>query len=395
MIHLVNPSERSILDNAGDRVPHGLVKIASYLHMKGEDVKVYDLNHEEEHVFMTNLMMDKSPTIGISVYTSPSFPEAVRLSGLVRRYGRTIAGGHHATHMPETLTRYFDTVVRGEGEEGMLAALKVDGVISPTPPDLSKMPGSDYNFVKLDNYGVSQSGKRTGTLITSRGCLYDCSFCGKLERKVRYEPLENVRREIEELEESGFESLYFLDDIFTLKPDRMGQIVDMVNVPYRVTSRSQMLSSDVLNKLKATGCEWVSLGIESGNDEILKRSNKNQTTKDNYSAIARTSARGINTKGFFILGLPGETEQTAKQTIDFSKRLRDIGLTSADFYYLTPFPGTPIWKNPEKFGIEIVDTDYTKYLEAGKTAKCVVNTEGLEASRIEELVEEARAEWKN
>jgi len=70
-------------------------------------------------------------------------------------------------------------------------------------------------------------------------------------------------------------------------------------------------------------------------------------------------------------------------------------MTEADFYYLTPFPGTPIWNDPEKFGITIKDKDFTKYLQAGKKARCVIETDYLSSQRIEELTEEARRQWKS
>jgi radical SAM superfamily enzyme YgiQ (UPF0313 family) len=117
------------------------------------------------------------------------------------------------------------------------------------------------------------------------------------------------------------------------------------------------------------------------------------TTKQNYDAVKIAGDYGINVKGFFVIGLPGETERTAQDTIDFSLRLKKQGLKRADFYFLTPFPGTPIWNNPGAFGIQIPDRDFTKYLEAGKGARCYVNTRELSASRIEELVMGAKFEW--
>jgi len=396
-IYLVNPSERAILDNAGDRLPIGLLSIASYLKSEGHEAHIVDLNHQSRSEFISQLgPMDN---VGISVYTSPSYTEAVSLAQEIRGLDycvRTIAGGHHATHMPESLTPHFDAVVKGEGEKGMLKALNHNGVIDEGPANLDELPNLDYTMLNMDNYGMDQSGRRTGTIITSRGCPYSCGFCGKLERKVRFEPVRKVREQIDEFFWKGFNGLYFLDDVFTLKSDHMKEISAHAyhkGMPFRVTTRANLVDEYKLDTLKEDGCEWLSLGIESGNDDILHKSNKGLTVLDNYNAIKMAGERGIKVKGFFILGLPGETEKTARQTIDVSKRMREVGLTTADFYYLTPFPGTPIWNFPGAFGIEITDKDYTKYLEAGKTARCVVNTEELQASRIEELVEEAREEW--
>ena len=394
MIYLVNPSEKKILDNAGDRMPIGLMSIGAYMKQKGHDVQIWDLNHDMEDELLRRVTYQD--TVGISVYTSPHFSESVRLAKELKG-AKLIAGGHHATHMPETLFPYFNAVVLGEGEKGFEKAMQKDGVVYSDPSHLNEIDNLDYDMVDTGNYGISSSGRRTGTIITSRGCPNSCSFCGKLEDKVRFEPIEKIRQQIDQLKERGFNSIYFLDDVFTVNKKRMVDITDWMyqaNMPFRVTTRANLVDESKMQYLAEDGCEWMNLGIESGSDEVLKRVNKGMDTKTNLDAVRLAGKHGIKTKGFFIIGLPGETERTAKQTIDFAKRLRQHGLSDADFYYLTPFPGTPIWNNPHNFGIEIIDRAYTKYLQAGKRAKCVVNTEKLKSKRIEELVEEAKEEWK-
>ena len=136
------------------------------------------------------------------------------------------------------------------------------------------------------------------------------------------------------------------------------------------------------------------MGIESSDNQILKNSNKGMTIEDNIKVIELAHIYDIKVKGFFIMGLPGETEETAQKTIQLSRSLKEEGLTLADFYFLTPFPGTSIWNNPEAFGIEIIDKDYTKYLETGKGAHCYINTKELKAERIEQLVKEAKEQWR-
>jgi len=397
MIYLINPSEERLLNNFGDRLPIGLLCIASNLQSKGYKTKVFDLNHTSTQDFMKSFYKDKPEVTGISVYTSPLVKESRELVKLLRGKTKLIAGGYHATAMPESLVDDFDLVIRGEGEN-MYKYFNMTGIKNIPSAGLDSYANLDYTFLDMNNYGMNQSGKRTGTLITSRGCFGNCVFCGKLENKIRFEPFEKVKEQIDDLKRNGFESLYFLDDIFTANKKRMQKITDYAkeqNLPFRVTTRADLVNENKMKILSNNGCEWVSLGIESGNDEILKKANKGMTTEQNFAAVYRAHQYKINVKGFFIIGLPGETEDTARQTINFSKELKEFGLKSADFYYLTPFPGTPIWKNPEKFGIEIINKDYTKYLEAGKEARCFINTKELKAERIEELVKEAKEIWKN
>jgi radical SAM superfamily enzyme YgiQ (UPF0313 family) len=405
-IHLVNPNESRILENAGDRLPIGLLSMAGSLKQNGHDVEFYDLNHGDGNDtgetfarLMRNLMNDSNAVVGISVYASPIYPEAMQILRHIKQFAKkTIAGGYHATAMPETLVSNFDSVVIGEGETGIEKALVLDGLVKAFPPDLERIPNPLYELAEIERYGLMQSGKQTGTLITSRGCPYHCAFCGRMDGLIRYEPLPKVREQIDEFWWKGFGALYFLDDVFTLRSDRMEEIAKHANhkgMPFRVTTRANLVDAKKLEILADNGCEWLSMGIESGSDEILKRANKQMTTQQNYDAIKLAKERGIKVKGFFILGLPGESEDTAKQTIEFSHRLREIGLTEADFYFMTPFPGTPIWEKPDAYGIRINDFDYTTYLEAGKGAHCVIDTEYLRAPRIDELVVEARKSWKN
>jgi len=389
MIHLINPNESRILENAGDRVPIGLRSIAA----NTPGAKVYDLNHMTWDEYTADFEKDNPLAVGVSVYTSPIVPEALDIAKKLRGRTRLIAGGYHATAMPETLLPYFDSVVVGEGETSMADAVEFDGVIAGRSHDLGDLlsPG----FRGMSDYQMQQSGKRTGTLITSRGCPYSCSFCGKLEDKVRKEPNHKVLGQMSELRAEGFEALYFLDDVFTLDIERMRRIVHNVGLPYRVTTRANLINPEKITLLKNTGCDWISLGIESGDDNILNYARKGMTTEDNLVAVNLAGEVGINVKGFFIIGLPGETEKTARKTINFAHTLKDYGLTSADFYALCAFPGTPVWRNPDKFGIKITDFDYTKYLQAGVDVPGVFcETEELGADRIRELLIEAKELWK-
>ena len=392
-IYLVNPSEKRILDNAGDRVPIGLLSTAATLRKQGNDPVIYDLNHQKESDLMQSIEADDNPIVGISVYTSPIYLEAVNLAKRIGSKARLIAGGYHATAQPTSLLPFFDAVVTGEAETAFQYATELDGVITGRPPNLAEIPPPAYDLVDMENYNMQMDGLRTGTIISSRGCPFHCAFCGKMESQVRFEPIKKVLDEAKKLKGYGFEAIYFLDDVFTLKEERMKSILTKLDMPYRITTRANLLDKTKMDILKDTGAEWVSLGIESGNDRILRNSGKGMTTKQNYDAVMELNDRGIKTKGFFIIGLPGETRETALETIEFSQVLKKGGLTKADFYYLVPFPGTPIWKNPSDFGIEIIDRDYTKYLQAGKKARCVINTEKLKAKEIEELVTIANKKW--
>ena len=191
MLYLVNPSEKRILDNAGDRIPIGLLNIAATTEKHGIETRVFDLNHTSPAKLFKAVEEDNKAVVGISVYTSPIYPEALQLAHRLRPHAKLIAGGHHATAMPESLIEHFDSVVVGEGEQAIFSAIYNDLIVSRMSPKLTEIPIPDFSKVDLKNYGTDQSGKRAGTMISARGCYGNCAFCGKLERKVRFEPHNN------------------------------------------------------------------------------------------------------------------------------------------------------------------------------------------------------------
>lgn len=400
---LINPSSRDILTNAGDRPPIGLLSIASSLKEAGIKVRVRDMDHCSMERLVYELDNKTPEYVGVSVYTSPVYPEAVRLGQMCASRGiRTIAGGYHATAMPQTLSPYFNTVVVGEGEEITPVMIKhglPNKVVTPNPTNLRRMAIPGREFVNMADYTFRQDGRKASTSITSRGCANGCIFCGNMNRRVRYHTDDYVTRDIRQLKEYGFRDIYFLDDAFTTNRRRTLGLLDKIgdeDIRFRLTTRANMLDDDLVRNLSQAGCSWVSLGIESGVDERLDDVSKRMTTQDNLNAVRTLTKYRIKSKGFFMFGLPNETLADATRTINFALGLKQEGLTSADFYIMTPFPGTPIWRQPQEFGIEILDRDYTKYLEAGKKPpKAFHRTNGMSAQQIEDVRNIAEEQWKN
>ena len=205
---------------------------------------------------------------------------------------------------------------------------------------------------------------------------------------------ENIKGEVRELKKQGYDAVYILDENFIIKKehfDAVTQIMKEEEMKYRVEFRSSNVNESIAKKLKDTGCIYTAIGFESGDDEILKRVNKKTSVEKNRKAIEILGKYEIPVKGFFIIGLPGETEETARKTVAFSEEMKYKGLTSADFYSLTPFPGSPIWDDPEKYGIKILSRDFDSYLQKEDP---VIETENLSRDKIKEIVEEGRNKWK-
>ena len=251
MIYFINPSERGILENAGDRVPIGLCSIAGYLRTHGIESRIYDMNHIFTSVLINDIVNKTPEYVGISLYTTPLFNKVKSLSKTIREFSpksKIIIGGYHPTALPETVQNLADYVVTGEGEQATLDIItqNVENKFVKRNVNLSNLTLPARDLLNMNNYNMKINGKRTGTLITSRGCCFDCIFCGKMDRTIRYNPLSLVEQEINQLiNEYNYKNLYFLDDIFTVNKFRLKKITDMLkdkNITYRATTRADCRS---------------------------------------------------------------------------------------------------------------------------------------------------------
>lgn len=394
---LISPDEKAFLWNAGDRVPLGLLYLAAVLEKNGIKNEVFDLNHYDKEELIKRIRAGAPDFVGLSIVSSPSFKQMKKLAEEIKAINpgiKIIVGGAHVSAMPESFIGVADSIVLGYGEKGLMAAIKGKKGIINESCEINDFPVPARSKLNPNDYVMYADGLKTATIITSRGCPFACVFCASHERKIQYRDPESVREEVRELKKQGYETVYILDENFVVSKKHFNAITDLMNeeaMKYRIEMRTSDVSEKIVQKLKKTGCIYVALGIESGNNEILKKANKNTTVEINRRAIEILGKYNIPTKGFFIIGLPGETEETAWQTIKFADEMRAKGLRFADFYSLTPFPGSPVWENPEKYGIKILSRDFDSYLQKGEP---VIETEKLSKEKISELVKEAKKRWQ-
>jgi anaerobic magnesium-protoporphyrin IX monomethyl ester cyclase len=383
-VALINPSSKNFLSNAGDRMPLGILYISSYLENRGIKTAVFDLDHDNSYNVLNAIRLNNYDAVGISAYNSVLEPDVIKLCQDIRLVSgsKLVLGGYHATAMPDKMLKYSDAVVIGEGEDAMYRIVKnnLSGIVNGIRLIPEDIPIPNRLRLAHHNYNMQQDGVKTGTLMSSRGCPYSCHFCGNWNKNMRFFDVNHVRNEIKQLQLLGYNSLYFLDDTFTINKKRALSLIDMIgsfDIPYRITTRVNHIDKDIVNRLKNNNCSWVSIGIESGSNESLKEINKQITTEQVYNAVSMLGDAGIKVKGFFMFGLPRETESRALETIFFASKLKKVGLTSADFYIMTPFPNTEIYNDPVRFGINIEDKDYTKYLEASKDGFKAFHNNGI------------------
>lgn len=383
--------------------PLGLAYVAAVLERARMPFDLIDANGlgmtEEEIVAVVR---EKSPAaVGATVMTS-MLVAGGRLAAAVKRISPAplvIFGGPHPTIAPEeTLARGgADICVRGEGEETILelAARLGQGpagwrdvagisfmehgraVHTPDRPlirDLDSIPFPARHLLPMDRYQTIHTGrKRFATLMTSRGCPGKCMFCFRpFGRNLRYRSMDSVMAEVRELvERFRVEEISILDDAFTLDRERVVAFCDRmlsggIRVAWRLGNgtRVDLIDDELLRLMKRAGCYEVAFGIESGDDEVLRKIGKEITTAQVKKAFAAAKRAGMETIGFFMIGHPFDTVETMQKTIDFAIALDP---TYAQFTMSTPLPGTALWTWVKRHGRSLIGGDVTKLNFLGTT----------------------------
>jgi anaerobic magnesium-protoporphyrin IX monomethyl ester cyclase len=382
--------------------PMGILTLAAVLEASGHSVTVVDCEAEglTPDALVQRILDDRADVFGCGS-TTPEFHLADEVLRFVKdRTGvTTVLGGPHGTILSDEVmagSPHIDFVVRREGEvtfPALLDALASAGSVAdiagvsyrsedgtvihnedrPLVVDLDAFPAPAWHLVDMESYCVPdpQRGVQTcGTIQTARGCPFSCSFCYPMfGHRVRRKSVGRVLDEIEELVKvHGVESLYFIDDTITLEPERLMAICDgMIErdmvVPWQCLARADSVRDDMLERMRAAGCVQVSLGIESGNQGILDSMRKRTTLEMVEHACTKLRGVGFETRGSFVIGLPGDSRKTIRETIEFAKR---IDLDRASFNIFTPYPRTATVDDPDMSAkYTVLSTDWSQYTRHG------------------------------
>ena len=225
----------------------------------------------------------------------------------------------------------------------------------------SLMPFPARHLTQIKNYySIMTSNNPITTLITAKGCPYECLFCYKRYHEVSYRTPENVVDEMLNIKEMGIREIFFVDDTFYVNPIVAMNICNemiqrKVDIPWGARARVNNISEEMLAIFKKAGCNRLHIGVESGNDRILANLNKNITTKMAEKAFALCHKHKIDTLAYFIIGNPGETESEVEDTIKFAKKLNP---SFAQFSRMIPFPATKLYQMALDY--HIIEYDYWK-----------------------------------
>ncbi len=385
--------------------PLGIAYIAAIARQEGHETAIFDFGLYPEQPLDEEIQQIAAWKPDMVAFTSmtTSHHSIEQIAAAVKEElgVTTVIGGPHATTMPEVTLAdpNIDFLVFAEGEGVFRDFLRayVSGLHNwadikglwfkdaagqvvpngrrPLIRNLDSLPFPARDLFELEKYPLyAPNGERMITLLSSRGCPYNCSFCfkGIVGRTYRRRSPENIVAEIKGvIERYGVRNFYFIDDLFTIDVRSLNKLLDKfeaenLDIRFRCLARVDRVTPELLKRLYKNGCRQIHYGIESGNPEVLKRTSKNIKLEQVVQAVHWTDQAGIASKGYFIIGLPGDTEETIQQTIEFAASLP---LNEAMFSIATPFPGTRMWddllrKRPElKYTADFTKTYYyTSYL---------------------------------
>lgn len=259
----------------------------------------------------------------------------------------------------------------------------------PFIQNLDSLPVPARHIVKDKGYrSANYSGERPTTMVSSRGCPWQCTFCLWVEtlygHRFRARSAANVVAEMEHVvRDYGVDEVYFDDDTFTIGKDRVLEICRLIKgrgleVHWICQSRVDTVDREMLAAMREAGCHHIRFGIESGSAEMLKRMNKGLSLERAMETFRICRELGIHTLAFFLFGIPGENQETIQKTIGFAKRLEP---DSAQFAVAIPHPGTKLYE-------ECVRNGWLVYRDWQDFASCnsLIETEVL----TREAVEQAR-----
>jgi len=388
-VTLVYPYFHTRRDNSIFRFPPlGLGYIAAYLKQYGFSVKIVDCTFISQKEALRQIRNSNPKIIGIQSMFSLR-EKSLEMARLLRKNCELlVAGGPLPTTNSEIFLNDFDVVVNGEGEQTMLELVKAfeKGV------DFSQVSGITYKDAKsgetrrtvkrdtinnldavpfpsrelFDNsaykkYYLRKFGYTITTIMTSRGCPYTCDFCSRpvFGNEFRNRTATNIVDEIEEVISLGYERVWFADDCFTLKRQRLIEVCDEIvnrrlKIGWECLSRVDTLDSELVRRMKQSGCLRIFFGIESGDDSILATMGKNTTAKKAEETVRLCNSEGVKVGAFFIIGYPGENERTLLNTVKFASSLQ---LDYLSFTLPFPIPGTPLF---ERLKSDIITDEYTE-----------------------------------
>lgn len=314
--------------------------------------------------------------IGISIMT-PQREEALKILHTIKNNYKdkiVIAGGPHIKHYLQDIIdakEPYDYFVPLDGEKAILEIIdgksnrinnsimsKLDIYNQPRPDRTS-----DQAKKMLSKYYYNLGGKKSSTMMTARGCPEKCKFCEEAQTAVKWSALENLKMEMDDIKNLGYQGVYIFDDLFALAKVKVEPICKELkkrDLIYRCNGQARYFTQDesFAEMLADTGCYEIAFGAESGSQKILDAVEKRTTVEQNYKFVELCLKNNIICKAFLMIGLPGETQETIAQTEKF---IRESGIKDFQLSIYYPYKGTKI-----RDAIDRGETGFDLFLEDDK-----------------------------
>ncbi|PIP42059.1 MAG: B12-binding domain-containing radical SAM protein [Desulfobacterales bacterium CG23_combo_of_CG06-09_8_20_14_all_51_8] len=397
--------------------PLGICYVAAACEAAGAEVRIFDYIVSQYTPDKLHRQMDEfQPDVVGATSVTMNFPVGAEILKAAKQHNPsviTVMGGPHVSFdAKNTLTRFpeIDAIIVGEGENTLMQWMPAAGsrsawhgikglafmdggqFISTGPgefiEDLDALPLPSRHLLPLSKY------KALGfpiSIITSRGCPNKCIFClGRkmVGFKVRYRDTTRVVDEIESLVSKGFERINIADDLFVSNKKRVRRLCEeilnrRINFGWSAFARVDTVDEETLTLMRRAGCDAVSFGIESGNQEMLERVQKRITLDQARRAVRACKNAGMIAHASFMVGLPGESRETMQDSMEFARELA----IEHGYHFLSPFPGTTVREHVADYDLEILTEDWARY--DANTA--IVRTSHLDPESMNAFVAEAYA----
>ena len=391
--------------------PMGLLYLASAVR-EACDVRVLDV---QAHRWSTaeavgNILADSPDAVGISVSFSTALPAALRLVRALRQAEGglyLIAGGNCATFEYRRLIEEgsFDAVVLHEGERTLRDLLSrcslgetpkgIPGVVWRSGEGIVMQPFAGFvealDELPLPRFDdLEQPDRYLKTIVSSRGCTYGCIYCStqQMWRRWRGRSVGSIAAELDGLLcDYNPRELAFSDDEFTVDHGRVMEICAALEsrgspVRWSSSARVENLDDKLLDAMAAAGCHTIFLGIESGSDRVLAGLRRHYSVAEVHRTVAKFRIRGIIPLLSLMVGIPGETTEDAEATL---RLLREVDTTRLNLSIFTPFPGTPVHRHPERYGVTLLAPEVMPGVFNDETGQVYHHTAELSARQIRDF----------
>ncbi|TRZ96055.1 radical SAM protein [bacterium] len=405
-ILLIDPPYKRFTGFVNFYYPIGLAYLGAVLRHAGHEVSIFDadaiqkgsdidFNDEYRRLDLYRQGLNNNSHLAwqeIKTVIENFHPDLVGITAMTTKFGSVLktaeviknsypklpvlVGGPHPTLLPEQAlkSQNIDIVVRGEGERTVLniaeaienneslekmkgLSYKESGRVIHNPPqeliedlDVIYFPARDL-LMNPQNY----TSEDMGVIMASRGCPFSCSYCchhwGKM---VRIRSVENVIDEIKLVKDKyGTRQFEFKDDTFTLNRKWVLEfcenlILKKIKINWGCTTRVDVLDEELIKAMKKAGCNIIKLGIETGSERILKETKKGVTFEQMKKVVKILNKHGLFWSGYFMIGLPTETEDDINKTYEFMKELNPY---YAGLGVYNPFPKTELFEQGVSIGL--------------------------------------------